>query len=114
MRRLIYTFCVAFILFSCKENGQKEKATIVSNIPETAFWIAHNGKGHWFNIENINPHQNVTLISIYDGKTKKMILSKKFMKICPGNESKFIDDLQKEIDFYDGKRIKLKDNCYLQ
>ncbi len=36
------------------------------------------------------------------------------MKICPMDELKFIEDLRQEIDFYDGEKIQLNDNCYLQ
>jgi hypothetical protein len=85
----------------------------VSGIPKTAFWAESEGKGNWFDVEWINNHQNMTRISIFDN-SGELVLKSRFMKVCPVNELKFIEDLKKEIDFYDGKKIQLKDNCYLQ
>jgi len=81
-------------------------------IPKTAFWIKNNGNGNWFNIDWIHDHRNNAIISIYD-KSGQLLVKSKFMKICPADELKLIEDLEKEIDFYDGKDIQLKDNCYL-
>lgn len=87
----------------------------IKGIPESAFWAGNNeGYGHWFNMEWINNHKNLTRIAIYDEQTGKLIVKKRFMKICPIDELKFIEDLRQEIDFYDGEKIQLKDNCYLQ
>jgi len=57
-------------------------------------------------------HKNNAIISIYD-KSGELRIKGKFIKICPTDELKFIEDLKTEIDFYDGKDIQLKDNCYL-
>ncbi|WP_424002493.1 hypothetical protein [Maribacter sp. IgM3_T14_3] len=86
----------------------------IVNLPESVFWIGTKGKGNWYNIEFVNSHRNHALISVYDGENKELIIKKRFMKICPSDNLKFIEDLKSEIDFYDGKRIQLKDSCYLQ
>jgi hypothetical protein len=89
-----------------------ELQTKLNRIPKTAFWIEKSGNGNWFNVDWMHNHKNNAIISIYD-KSGELIIKGKFMKICPTNELKFIEDLKKEIDFYDGKDIQLKDNCYL-
>ena len=87
----------------------------VKGIPESAFWAGNiEDDGHWFDVEWINNHKNLTRIAIYDELTGKLIKKKRFMKICPIDELKFIEDLRQEIDFYDGEKIQMKDNCYLQ
>ena len=90
------------------------EAMRVEGIPVTAIWSGKEGKGNWFDIEWVNNHKNKTRIAIYDEKSGKLIIRKIFMKICPIDESKFIENLRLEIDFYDGEKIQLKDNCYLQ
>ncbi|QCE40237.1 hypothetical protein [Psychroserpens sp. NJDZ02] len=84
----------------------------LSKIPKTAFWVENNQKGHWFNLDSIHSHKNNAMISIYD-KSGNLVIKNKFFKICPMDQPKLIDDLKMEIDFYDGKDIQLKDNCYL-
>ena len=84
-------------------------------IPDSAFWAVNpEGVGHWFNVEWINNHKNRTRIAIYDEQTGALILKKRFTKICPSDDIKFIEDLQQEIHYYDGENILLNDNCYLQ
>ncbi|WP_040254728.1 FEKKY domain-containing protein [Psychroserpens mesophilus] len=85
---------------------------VYSEIPDSAFWIEKNGIGNWFNVDWMHNHKNNAIISIYD-KSGELIIKSKFMKICPIDELKFIEDLKSEIDFYDGENIQLKDNCYL-
>jgi hypothetical protein len=93
-------------------NGKLVKR--VGGIPENAFLAGKEDKLNWFLINSIHNHKNNAQISIYDYDTGELILNKKFLKICPIDELKFIEDLKKEIDFYDGEKIQLKDNCYLQ
>ncbi len=97
-----------------KSKYRKELDSLVqlSRIPKSAFWIENNGKGNWFNIDWMHNHKNNAIISIYD-KSGKLIFKNKFIKVCPVDEPKFIKDLRKEIDFYDGENIQLKDDCYL-
>ncbi|WP_157243302.1 hypothetical protein [Olleya marilimosa] len=86
----------------------------INGIPKSSFWAGNNEKGNWFFIKSINNHKNNAQISIYEDKTGDIILESRFMKICPTNELNFIENLKEEIDFYDGEKIQLKDNCYLQ
>ncbi len=86
----------------------------VGGIPEDAFLAGKENKLNWFLINYIHNHKNNAQISIYDYESGELILNKRFLKICPIDELKLIDDLKKEIDFYDGEKIQLKDNCYLQ
>ncbi len=99
--------------YQCKFiNGKKVKRVPV--IPENAFLAGKEDKLNWFLIDSINNHKNNAQISIYDYNTGELIINKRFLKICPIDEMKFIEDLKEEIDFYDGEKIQLKDNCYLQ
>lgn len=84
----------------------------LTNIPKTAFWIEKEKSGNWFNIDWIHNHKNHAIISIYN-KYGDLIIKSKFIKVCPIDELKFIEDLKTEIDSYDGENIQLKDNCYL-
>ena len=86
----------------------------VDGIPKNAFLAGKHDNRNWFLINSIHNHKNNAQISIYDYDTGELILNKRFLKICPIDELKFIEDLKKEIDFYDGEKIQLKDNCYLQ
>lgn len=86
----------------------------IEGIPETAFWAGNEENGNWFLVESVNNHKNLVVIYIYDDQTGFLITKNQFMKVCPVNELKFIEDLEQEIDFYDGKYIHLIDNCYLQ
>lgn len=84
----------------------------ITKIPKTAFWVENNGKGNWFNIDRMQGLQNNAIISIYD-TFGILVIRSRFFKICPLDELKLIEDLKTEIDYYDGKNIQLKDNCYL-
>lgn len=100
-----------FVLFVLGCNGLKTNA--IPQIPESAFWAKNNEKGNWFDVEWINNHRNMALVSIFD-ESGKLVFKGKFMKICPIDELKYIEDLEEEIDFFDGTNIQLKDNCYLK
>jgi len=84
----------------------------LTNIPMTAFWIEKNGSGFWYNVDFMHSHKNNARISIFD-KFGDLIAKGKFILVCPTDEIEFMDDLEKQIDFYDGENIQLKSNCYL-
>lgn len=118
MKNSLYILLAIVLFVSCQE---KQKSQIENpiveldgndRIPETAFWIEKNKKGNWFNVDWMHNHMNNAIISVFD-ENGDLIVKAKFIKVCVG-ESKFIKDLTKEIDFYDGENIQLKeDNCYL-
>mgnify|MGYP000096991985 CR=1 FL=1 len=93
-------------------NGKLVKR--VGAIPENAFLGGKEDKLNWFLIKSIHKYKNNAQISIYDYDSGELILNKIFLKICPIDTLKFTEDLKKEIDFYDGEKIQLKNNCYLQ
>ena len=101
-----------FLFLSCGSQNQG-KLEGVDRIPNTAFWVENDGKGNWFDIGWINRHRNIAKISIYDGKTGDLIVKRKFITVCPVENMKYLDELLEVFDFYDGKNIQLKDNCYL-
>ena len=84
----------------------------LTNIPKTAFWIEKSGTGYWYNIDYMHSHKNNARISIFD-KFGELISKGHFIIVCPADELEFMDDLEKQIDFYDGENIQLKSNCYL-
>ncbi|MEY8867919.1 hypothetical protein AB9K24_00330 [Meridianimaribacter flavus] len=84
----------------------------LTNIPKTAFWIEKNGNGNWYNVDWMHNHKNNATLSIYD-KYGDIVTKGRFMIICPSDEIEFMDDLESQIDFYDGENIQLKSNCYL-
>ncbi|WP_459212229.1 hypothetical protein [Aquimarina rhabdastrellae] len=122
MRKLLIFGLLFLTLISCQylnqlnsDNSHTEKnVKRVPVIPENAFLAGKEDKLNWFLINSIHNHKNNAQISIYDYNTGELIINKRFLKICPIDEMKFIEDLKEEIDFYDGEKIQLKDNCYLQ
>ena len=101
-----------FVGIGCNVKPEVIRAT---GIPKSAFWAGkENEMGHWFEIKRINNHKNKAHILIYSVKKGELISNSKFMIICPINELKFIEDLEKEIHYFDGEKIQMKDNCYLQ
>ena len=84
----------------------------LTNIPKTAFWLERKGVGHWYNIDYMHNHKNNARISIFD-RFGDLITEGHFFIVCPKDEFEFMDDLEKQIDFYDGENIQLKSNCYL-
>lgn len=100
-----------------KDKYRKEIDSLINlkvygDVPDSAFWIEKNGIGNWYNVDWMHNHKNNAIISIYD-KSGKLLVKNKFYKVCAG-EGNLMDDLKKEIDFYDGENIQLKnDNCYL-
>lgn len=84
----------------------------LTNIPKTAFWIEKNGSGNWFNVDWMHNHKNYATISIFDN-LGNLITKGDFFIVCPSDEIEFMDNLETQIDFYDGQNIQLKSNCYL-
>ncbi len=122
---LIIILFIVFFLFIIKKNGITEfdkhleiidKPIVdlqgTDRIPKTAFWIKKNDSGNWFNVDWIHNHKNNAIISIYD-KYGELVVKESFLKICPNDDQKFIENLKVEIDFYDGENIQLRDKCYL-
>lgn len=122
---VILILIIGLFIFVIKKNGitefdkkvdRIEKIPVelkgTEKIPKTAFWIEKNGNGNWFNVDWIHNHKNNATISIFD-ESGELVMKSNFMKICPIDELKVIEDLKTEIDYYDGKNIQLKDNCYL-
>lgn len=85
---------------------------LVAKVPETAFWIGNNGKGNYFEINRLHSHKNSALVTIYDA-SGTLVCKERFMMVCPASDLQFIEDLEKEIDFYDGQNIRLKGSCFL-
>ena len=113
---------IAFLLitFACsiKQDETKEPVRL-KGIPEKAFWVGGTNGGSWFLVEDVHSHKNNAVIKVYNDNDGSLIASKRFILICPDDNQIFIDDLQKQINGFDGKRILLKsDNrieiCWLQ
>ncbi|WP_133067240.1 hypothetical protein [Flagellimonas pacifica] len=104
---------ILLILLSCSGLKNKMELEGTDRIPKTAFLVEKDGIKTWFDIEWINNHRNMTRISIYDGNNGNLISKGRFIKICPVQKLQHIGELKNEIDFYDGKNIQLKGDCYL-
>ena len=110
--------CSILCLYSCKDNADNRKFNSLG-IPADAFYVKGKSQGYWFHV-NVHPHFNNAYIKIYDEITGKLIEDKKFFVICKiEGHPIYLDDAEKQIDFYDGKIIHLKrlpgqDSCWLQ
>jgi hypothetical protein len=88
-------------------------------IPNNAFWAGGVDGGNWYMIESVHPHKNNAVIRIYSDQDGSMIVSKKFILVCPSGKQMWIDDLKNQITGFDGEKIYLKSmtdgsNCWLQ
>ena len=105
---------------ACSIKRDDIKAPIrLSNIPEKAFWVGGTDGGNWFYVEDVHKHGNNAIIKIYNDNDGSLIVSKKFILVCPADNQMFIEDLQKQINAFDGERILLeskndKKACFLQ
>ena len=108
------------MITSCSNNQEVEKnISRISTIPDYAFFVKGNNDGYWCRAE-VHSHRNNAFISIYDFKTGKLIKSKRFSVICIVHDNPlWIEDLSKQIDYFDGKKFHLKrlpgqDSCWLE
>lgn len=85
----------------------------LKNIPKDAFWVGDADGGTWYFIESIHSHKNTVRLSLYY-ESGELIVSKRFVLICSENNQHFITDLKNEINSFDGKKIYLKNGCWLQ
>lgn len=122
---VILILLIGLFIFVIKKNGitefdkktdRTEKIPVelkgTERIPKTAFWIESKGNGNWFNVDWMHNHKNNATISIFDS-FGNLITKGHFFIVCPSDELEFMDDLETQIDFYDGQNIQLKSNCYL-
>jgi hypothetical protein len=114
---------IAFLLaISACSINRDEKIELVraKGVPENAFWIGEADGGNWYLIEYIHDHRNNAVIKIYNDIDGSLIVSKRFILICPADNSQmFIEDLKDQISGFDGEKILLKSPnnkpaCYLQ
>lgn len=94
-------------------NTNPQSRPKLEGVPESAFWSGINEQGHWFNVDKIHNHKNNAIISIYDGETGALITKNRFFMICPIDNLELIEDLEFDIDYFDGENIQLIGDCYL-
>lgn len=105
----------------CSCSQQEYKTSLrPQGVPKDAFQITSDAGNYWYNILSVHDHRNNAIISIYDGKLGKEIVTKRFTVICrlEGNPI-WIEDLKSQIAHFDGEKIFLKrpegkDLCWLQ
>lgn len=91
----------------------------LKNIPQNAFWAGGPDGGDWYVVNDVHPHKNSADIAIYNDQDGSIIMSRQFILVCSGRgDPMWIEDLKKQISFFDGQRIYLKTekgkaNCYL-
>lgn len=112
---------ITIVFVSCIDSKDKIPAPARPiRVPEKAFWIGGADGGNWYLVEYVHPHKNNAVIKIYNDNNGDLITSKRFILICNTSESPIhIDNLQKQIMAFDGKKIYLKPlpgqkSCYLQ
>ena len=114
------TSYLIFILLVCAcINTRPEAPERLPIIPQEAFWIGGADGGNWYVVHDIRKHRNNANISVYGDQAGELIVSKRFILICPENTETFITDLKEQIIAFDGRRILLEaevgeKNCWLQ
>ncbi len=91
----------------------------VKGIPENAFWIGGADGGNWYLIDNVHDHRNNAIIKVYNDNDGSLIVSKRFILICPSDNQTLIEELKEEIAGFDGEKILIKSPngkqpCYFQ
>ena len=109
----------AFLLSCSTIIEKKREAVRLKGIPEKVFWIGGVDGGNWYSIDYIHDHKNNAIIKIYSDSDGSLIVSKRFLLICPSDNQMLIDDLKEQIQGFDGEKIYLKSpnekaGCYLQ
>src|SRR5690349_19245620 len=92
---------------SLKQDKQKEPER-VKGIPEKAFWVGGADGGNWYLVEDVNSHKNMASIKIYNDNNGSLITSRRFILVCHSGNQEFINDLNMQINGFDGERILLK------
>ena len=118
--KTIIIIATIFTLFSCSANHDKVKPQErPKNIPEQAFWVGGTDGGNWYVVEYVHNHKNNAIIKVYNDADGSLIASKRFVLVCPIDNQQLIDNLQEQINAYDGEKILLrspnnKKACWLQ
>lgn len=119
MKPLSVLFFV-LIIASCSDEKDKNKTPArLKDIPDKAFWVGGVDSGNWFYVDYVHAHRNNAVIKVYNGQDGSLIISKKFILICPVGVQMLIDNLQEQISAFDREKIYLKStngkkSCYLQ
>lgn len=116
---LIFISILFFFSFCSDKNDTLKAPERIVGIPDQAFWIGGPDGGNWYYVEYIHPHRNNAIIKIYNDRDGELIVSKRFILICPEDSPSLIDSLQKQINAFDGDKILLyappgKSACFLQ
>jgi hypothetical protein len=114
MKNIFFFLIFSLLLVSCNSKVETEKPVREISIPKGAFWVGNAENGNWFKIEEIHNHKNNAKISIFAGKNGVRLVSKKFILVCSEENQVFIQNLESEIESYDGEKIYLKSGCWLQ
>ena len=110
-----------FFIAFCTEK-KHERIAIPENeqTPPEIFFVKSKSGGFWCHAE-VHAHRNNAVISMYHPLTGELIGKKRFAVICfsQKNNPLWIEDLSKQIDYYDGEKFRLKrlagqDSCWLQ
>lgn len=117
----VQLFYIAFwlVVSSCSFNRVRIKEPVrVKGIPEKAFWVGGPDGGNWYLAEDAHDRNNVSL-KVYNDQDGGLIISKRFILVCPVDNQMPVDDLRSQIDGFDGKRIFLRSRngkkyCYLE
>lgn len=114
----VVVFLLTISSCSIYQDEGKEPAR-VNGIPEQAFWVGGVDGGNWFLVDKVHDHRNNALIKVYNDNDGSLIVSKRFMLICSADNQILIEDLQKQINGFDGEKILLKSpigkmGCWLQ
>jgi hypothetical protein len=117
MNTLILIFIL--IISSCSNKNSKEKPVRITSIPEKAFWVGGSDGGNWYLVDYIHPQRNNADIKVYNDNDGSLIISKRFILICPTDNQILIGNLREQINAFDGKIIYLKSaagkkGCVLQ
>jgi hypothetical protein len=118
--RYFASIIIILIISSCSNRNQETSDPVrLNRIPENAFWIGGVDGGNWYSVLDINSHRNTANIQIYNDQDGSLIISKRFILVCPIRNPTWISNLKEVIVSFDGEKIYLKSDahkklCYLQ
>ena len=111
MKKIISVFLFGLLLSNCnykKDVQNKNEHKRLDGIPNQAFWIGGMDGVNWFVIDSINKNSKSVTFEIYNDNSGQLIEKRIFTLSCNSETVIKWNNLQEEINGYDGKIILLK------
>lgn len=113
-------YWICFVIFGCVNHQKLNPPEKPKGVPEKAFWVGGADGGSFYLIEQIDSTNKSAVIKVYNDYTGDLIEGKLFHLHCDSAEKINWENLELDIDSFDGQRIflnrinKNSKYCYLE